>query len=353
MHQYTADLAERALAAGDAPVLATTRRAPSDRYGKGVQLVTPAATGSTGMELHTLRLDVLRRVAQAVLRTGADVAHFTGPHLWNPWLVCRLQRAGMPVVHTIHDLEPHSGKSPLLHLWNGMIISRADHLLVHGEVYRLRLIAQGVPGERITSTPLTHLFVGAEMRAALGEAMPVVTFDPQVLFFGRLETYKGVGDLLAAWEQVEERGLRGAHQLVLAGQGRLPEPWRSRGLPPGVEVRNRLIGDEEAVDLFRRCRLVVLPYKDATQSALIAAAYFFCKPVLATRTGALPEYVIEGETGWLAEPGNPAGLAEALAAALSDPDKPATLGSAGRSWYNDRRAWYSGTVQAVYEHVGR
>jgi len=315
--------------------------------------VTPAATHNTGIELHTLRLGEMRGVAQAVQKTAADVVHFTGPHLWNPWLVRRLQQAGMPVVHTIHDLEPHSGTSRLLHLWNDLIIRRADHLLVHGEIYRQRLLAQGLPEERVTSTPLTHLFVGAEMRAALGEATPAVTYDPLVLFFGRLETYKGVGDLLTAWEQVEKRGLRGAHQLVLAGQGRLPEPWRSRGLPPGVEVRNRLISDEEAVDLFRRCRLVVLPYKDATQSALVAAAYFFCKPVLATRTGALPEYVVEGETGWLAEPGDPAGLAEVLAEALSDQDKPAILGAAGRSWYNGHRGWYSGAMQAVYEHVGR
>lgn len=349
MHQYTADLVDRALAAGHDVTLVTTRGAPMDRYGARVQAAMPAATGNTGFEVYTLRLDILRRVAQAVLETGADVAHFTGPHLWNVWLVRGLRRAGMPVVHTIHDLEPHSGTSRLLHLWNRLIIWQADHLLVHGEIYRQRMLTQGVSAERVTSTPLTHLFVGAEMREALGESLPAVSYERIVLFFGRVEAYKGVDDLLAAWRQLGDE--KAGWQLLLAGAGELP--GGDGQLPAGVIRYRGLIGDAEAVDLFRRCGLVVLPYKDATQSALIAAAYFFSKPVLATRSGALPEYVVEGETGWLTDPGNPTALAGVLADALSEEEKLAELGAAGRSWYNDQRVWYQSTMRALYEHAGR
>jgi alpha-maltose-1-phosphate synthase len=118
-----------------------------------------------------------------------------------------------------------------------------------------------------------------------------------------------------------------------------------------VELRNRLIEDDEAIDLFRRCSLVVLPYVDATQSALIAAAYFFGKPVIVTRTGALPEYVIDGETGWVIEPRDPQALAECLLAAFSDPARLAEMGKAGRAWYEVQRRIEHSMLLTMYRQA--
>jgi glycosyltransferase involved in cell wall biosynthesis len=42
-------------------------------------------------------------------------------------------------------------------------------------------------------------------------------------------------------------------------------------------------------------------------------------PTVATRVGGLPDVVIDGDTGWLAEPGNPRSLAAKIEEALSDP----------------------------------
>jgi len=124
-------------------------------------------------------------------------------------------------------------------------------------------------------------------------------------------------------------------------------------LPPHVELRERFIGDEEALDLFRRCGLLVLPYRDASQSALVAAAYFFRKPVLATRVGALAEYVQDGRTGFLVEPGDPAGLARTLSMALADPERLAQLGAAGRAWYDEQRLVEEETLCLMYAQVAQ
>ena len=56
----------------------------------------------------------------------------------------------------------------------------------------------------------------------------------------------------------------------------------------------------------------MLPYKSATQSGVIATAYEFNVPVIASKVGGLSEYVKDEETGILVPPDNP----EALAAAL-------------------------------------
>jgi len=81
--------------------------------------------------------------------------------------------------------------------------------------------------------------------------------------------------------------------------------------------------------LFRSACLLVLPYRDATQSALVAAAYTFGLPVIVTDTGALAEYVVEGETGWIVPPGDARALASALRAALADPGRLSAMGLAG------------------------
>ena len=70
--------------------------------------------------------------------------------------------------------------------------------------------------------------------------------------------------------------------------------------------------------------------------------------MLVTRAGALPEYVVEDETGWVVPPGDPGALAAGLRAALASPDRLARLGRAGRAWYEDRRQDEGAALQALY-----
>lgn len=97
--------------------------------------------------------------------------------------------------------------------------------------------------------------------------------------------------------------------------------------------------------------MVVLPYLDATQSALIAAAYFFGKPVIVTRTGALPEYVADGATGWVIEPNQPTELARCLQAALNNPAELRQMGQAGHEWYLAQRRLERRNLRQMYESV--
>jgi glycosyltransferase involved in cell wall biosynthesis len=214
---------------------------------------------------------------------------------------------------------------------------------------------RGLAPDRVTCTPLTHLFAGHRCEQSLRQSLPPLEYGAWALFLGRLEAYKGLSVLVEAVQSLDGRvpsPTRTAPGLVIAGPGHLAGVVRDP-LPEGIEVRQGLVSDEEAVDLFRRCGLLVLPYVEASQSALVAAAYFFQKPVLATRVGALPEYVVEGETGWIVPPRDPQALALALRATLSDPGRLARLGRAGRAWYERRRAEEGATLQALYARLGR
>ena len=348
MHQYTADLANRMVQAGHDVSLVTTSHYPRDRYLPEIRVYTPVDTQDTGFSADALRLAGARDAQAEIGALLPDVVHITGPHAWNVTLLWMLRQTEIAVVHSLHDLEPHSGSryGRLLHIWNQGIIRQAGQILVHGQRYREQLLEKGLSPEQVTYTPLLHLSLGAAWLEDLDTLAAEVHHEPWGLFFGRMERYKGIDHLLTAAAALDGQPQE-AQRLVLAGPGDVGVLW-GKPLPPGVEVHGGLVGDDETLDLFRRCGVVILPYRDATQSALVGHAYYFRKPVIVTRTGALPEYVVEGETGWVVPPEDPGALADALEEALSDPARLAHMGEAGREWYEHKRRAEWATLQEVY-----
>lgn len=330
MHQYTADLANRMRHHFDVHVVTTTNF-PADRYDPAGNIHTPITTTSTSR----LTFRQIRQIQAQISTIKPDVVHFTGPHLFNLWLLRWLKRQNIPTIHNIHDVHPHSGTryGQTLLIWNRLVMRWADEIVVHGKCFLPQIQAHN---NNTTYLPLLHLFL------SFGETQAVqhrpVTYEPFALFFGRLEKYKGLDTLLTAWEQVS------TGELIIAGKGNLP----TQSVPDSVTVYNDLISDELALDLFLRCSLVVLPYRDATQSALIPAAYYFKKPVLITRTGALPEYMVENETGFVVEPSRPGQLATCLNKALQHPEQLHNMGEAGRAWYDRQRKQETADLQDLY-----
>jgi glycosyltransferase involved in cell wall biosynthesis len=62
-------------------------------------------------------------------------------------------------------------------------------------------------------------------------------------------------------------------------------------------------------------------------------------PVVATRVGAFPEVITDGETGMLVEPGDRAALAAAITRALGDPHLRARMAEGGRRIARDTYSW--------------
>lgn len=346
MHQYTADLAAQMVQCGNDVDLVTTAQLPPDRYSDAVQVHTPLNSRSTGFGGDGLQAAALARVMAAIVSLQPVVVHITGVHLWNPLLLTLLRRRGIATVHTLHDLEPHPGVpfARLIRLWNRWVLSQADHVLVHGACYRSSLLQQGTPPERVSYLPLLHSFLSHAADRELQMTPPASRDEAWVLFFGRFERYKGLDHLLAA----AARLTASPPTVVLAGQGQLAALW-PRPLPPGVVVLDRHVDDATAIDLFQRCRAVVLPYTGATQSALPAAAFAFGKPVIVAASGALAENVANGERGWVVAPGDEDGLTGALQQALSDAESAQRMGLAGRRWYEEQRRQQPSMLVKLYD----
>ena len=89
---------------------------------------------------------------------------------------------------------------------------------------------------------------------------------PVVLIFGLLRPYKGIDVALQAWRGIEDA------ELWIVGMPRMDTTELRRSAPPGVRFVERFVADRELPALFGRADLVLLPYREAEQSGVLATA---------------------------------------------------------------------------------
>jgi len=129
--------------------------------------------------------------------------------------------------------------------------------------------------------------------------------DDYVLYAGTLEPRKGLDDLLAVWSSLAPRP-----RLILCGDA----GWRTH-VPDGVEVTG-YVSRERLRELYRHTRAFVYPSRYEGFGIPPLEAMACGAPVIATRTGAIPEYA-EGAALVIA-PGDRDALRDALVRVLGD-----------------------------------
>jgi glycosyltransferase involved in cell wall biosynthesis len=219
--------------------------------------------------------------------------------------------------------------------WIEALRRRADWITVPGEDTRRQLI-QAYPDldrERISVIP--HGLLDFYLRWK----RPEDTEQPgTVLFFGRINAYKGLGVLLEAWQKVTRRCPHA--KLIIAGRGYDLPKFRGRILQdPQCELIDRFIPSEEVASLFAQSSLIVLPYVEATQSGVLATALAFGKPVVVTSVGSLPEMVEHGVNGFIVPPKDVNALADALITLIEDALLRQRMGKAAVRLAQTRLGW--------------
>jgi len=161
---------------------------------------------------------------------------------------------------------------------------------------------------------------------------------PLVLAVGRLVEKKGFDVLLRAAAELRERRLE--FGLSIAGEGplrpRLEAMVADLGLAGTVALEGAL-PMEEVRALYGRAAVFVAPSvvagdgdRDGLPNVLLEAGAMGL-PIVAAATSAIPELIVDGETGLLVEPRNVSQLADRIAQVLADPALAASLGTAARA----------------------
>jgi glycosyltransferase involved in cell wall biosynthesis len=162
-----------------------------------------------------------------------------------------------------------------------------------------------------------------------------------ILFVGTLAQRKGLLDLLEAAKRLRSQGREG-WRLEVVGAGneagdeeaeRIRTAFRSEGMAEA------LVGplDGEAVrERLRSAGIYALPSRSEGQPIGIIEAMASGIPIVATRVGAIPDMVRDGEHGLLVDPGQPDQLAEALETLLASPDLRSSMGTSARKRAEER-----------------
>jgi glycosyltransferase involved in cell wall biosynthesis len=288
----------------------------------------------------------LARAAGArLIHTNSMKAHVLGS------LAARL--AGLPLVWHVRDCLAPSWLARALGLLGRWSVDRAVAI---SDAVRDGLVRTcGVPEERVTRVynglPRPDRAGRPVLRSELG-------LPPGALVVGtvgQIARWKGAHVLLAAARRLPDVVVVIAGGVVFGGNeaafsGELDAEIRSPGLAGRVF---RLGHRDDVADVLASLDVFVHPVLEPEPfGRVLVEAMLQRRPIVASATGAVPE-IVSADCGVLVPPGDPAALADAIAALAATPERRLRMGEAGagRAASHFSLAAACEGVQAVYDAV--
>ena len=232
---------------------------------------------------------------------------------------------GASVVVEFHEvLDTGEERIKLARVWvwvmNRPFFGLASAFVVHSDVdrkpverrYRLR----GRPCVVIPLGPHDHHASppsGDDSTAAFRSAPPD---SLNLLFFGIIRPYKGLEDLVRAFDKLDDQEVQ-RYWLTVVG-----ETWEGWDLPielieasrhrARITLVNRFVDDDEVIGHFAAADAVVLPYHRSSASSPAHVAMSNGLPLVITSVGGLPASVADYEGAILVPPHDPVMLLDAI-----------------------------------------
>ncbi|MGE0639855.1 MAG: glycosyltransferase family 4 protein [Thermoanaerobaculia bacterium] len=257
------------------------------------------------------------------------------PH-WEAYRFARGGAAHLPLVVTVHNAGPRSDDPQPLG-GGERLLRRARAVVVHSEntreavaarhpslASRILVVPPGIAG------PSNRELEGEAGRRRARQALGIPMETPLALFAGLVRASKGLDPLLAAFRDVAAR--RPEAMLAIAGlphasAGDLAARVDRSGLAGRVRLDPAYLPLERFEQYIAAADVVVLPYLEGSDSAVLGAALGAGRAVVVTRVGGLPEML--GPTypqELIVAPGDPAALAAAIDGLLGDRPTAARIG---------------------------
>ncbi len=223
-------------------------------------------------------------------------------------------------------LQKHPGNIPLAR----QFFDRAASVIVLSESWKNVM-------EKYTSNPRLRVIYNTTSLKEFEKACAVEHPEAVVvLFFSRLSRTKGLSDLLEAVPEVAAKCPNVLFRVCGYGNA---EKARKRVSERGCDAHVEILGwipGEQKYGHFLGAHVYVLPsyFEGMPGSVLDAMASHL--PVVATKVGGIPEQVIDGETGYLIEPGDVSSLSDRLVRLCSDEKLRNQMGEAAFRRFNER-----------------
>lgn len=308
--------------------------------GAAVEVCGPRATedlfgfGAAGADFYPVEISagtapVADARAVAALRRATADADLVHAHGLRAGLVAaaarRLGGSPTPLVLTLHNALPDRGGAlrRALAAAERATVRAADLVLAASGDLAANARRLGAADVRVAPVAAPPLPAPARSRAAVRAELGLSGDRSLVVAVGRLHPQKGYDVLLDA----AARWTAGAPLVAIAGDGPLHDELAARIRAEALPVV--LLGRRtDVADLLAAADLCVLPSRWEARSLTAQEALRAGTPLVATRTGGLPELL--GDAAELVPVGDAAALADAVVRVLSDPGRARALAEAGR-----------------------
>ena len=261
-------------------------------------------------------------VAKKINRLKPDLIIFNWFHTYfapSLWIICKLLNKKIKILFLCHNVLPHE-KIPFQKSMTKAVLKNANFSIVmaKSEEQALKTLIKN-PVIKRTLHPLYDMFCNpAEFtKQSARESLGIFDNDFVMLFFGYIREYKGLKIFLEAYQKIVKNVNNTT--LLIGGEFNKSEKdeyvnlIEKAGKNGGkIMISGDYLSESDVNKYFTASDVVVLPYLSATQSGVATIAYAYGKPVIATTVGGLPEVVTEGETGYLAPPGDSEALANVV-----------------------------------------
>jgi len=240
-------------------------------------------------------------------------------------IYCKLLRKKIAMTaHNVNRAKRDASDSLLNRITLRIQYRLVDQIFVHTDKMRSELLDDfGVRGEAVTRIPFGMNIAVPHTSltpTAAKHKLGIQTWEKTILFFGRIAPYKGLEYLLAAFHKISSNHAN--YRLIIAGElmkGYEEYISRIQQMISQTESNDRIIPklefipDEDTELYFKAADVLVLPYKDIFQSGVLLLGYSFGLPSIAADVGSFREDIVQGETGFLYNPGDSMSLANTIA----------------------------------------
>ncbi|MDH3214719.1 MAG: glycosyltransferase [Candidatus Krumholzibacteria bacterium] len=258
------------------------------------------------------------QTARAIAAFKPDAVFF---QWWQPFFavaygttVLFLKRSSSArIVFLCHNVLPHES-SPVDRILIKLGLRGVRHFLVHSEEDRRNLLTLNTDAV-VSLHPLPVMDAFKQGRYDRQAAKRELGLSGRIiLFFGYIRRYKGLDVLIEAFAESVQRL---DSTLLIVGEfyeskQAYIDMIRKLGIEAKVVLVDRYVPNEDVEKFFVASDVVVLPYRSATQSAIVQVAYSFDRPVIVTSVGGLPDVVEDGLTGFVVPRDDPQKLCGAI-----------------------------------------
>jgi glycosyltransferase involved in cell wall biosynthesis len=297
---------------------------------------------TTGVRIaHPLHPVLWAKVVKEVERIGASHLLYA---YWHPFfapmfgqITKKCRQKGIVTAGLFHNVQAHD-KFPLQNLLLQTMLRHTDRAFT----------LSGQTGEelRVLKFPRNHIHelfhpvdIPENLKVNLPNRLVRQSGRFRLVHYGLIRPYKGVDILLRALDLIPQWW--NYLDVVLAGENYMGDAVLFKGISDDtrrhVVYENRFLSDEEAWSVLGSADYVVLPYRSASQSGVLAQAIGARKPVIISDLPGLSQYIQEGKTGWKFKPEDAEELSKLLFSIQSGElvaDEAALEFAAGRYGWN-------------------